>query len=568
MKIVSVLFTLIVTTNYYALFLAPPISCNYNYTSSYLKEGFKTQHTETNLGFFSDQNLLDSTTLPLIIINTNNQNIVDEPKIMANMRIIDNGPNLVNRPTDLANIYDGEIGIEIRGSSSANFPQKPYGIETRESDGSNKNVSLFDMPKENDWILLSNYNDKVLFRNIISYGLFRDMGHYAPRARLCEVIVNDEYQGIYVFTEKIKKDGGRVDIATLNTDENSGDDLTGGYIFRIDYWNSASSWKSTYKNPKFPSSTVRFVYNYPDQSDITEEQKDYLQGVVKAFEDALWSPRFNDPVEGYRNHIDVPSFIDYFIVSEFARNVDGYKKSRNFYKDKDSKDPLIYAGPVWDFDWAYKDHEYTDGRGWRFNYSGPSDVKPPGWYVRLMQDQEFRNELDSRYRELRLTVLDTTQIFATIDSLAKLVDDAQQRHYAVWNTLGTNTGTPEIGNQPETYKEEIVKFKKWISDRLAWLDDNMPPKADPIQIFLNTGSNLNSLVNIYPNPVRENVNLIFKSDKKMDHITFFQVDGSQVKNFHVSSSTLSLDVSDLKGIYLIHIRTDDGMTVNQRVIIH
>ncbi len=62
------------------------------------------------------------------------------------------------------------------------------------------------------------------------------MGHYAPRTVYCEVVVNGDYQGIYLLGEKIKQDKNRVDIAKLNPDENSGDDLTGGYVFVNDYY--------------------------------------------------------------------------------------------------------------------------------------------------------------------------------------------------------------------------------------------------------------------------------------------------------------------------------------------
>ena len=352
-------------------------------------------------------NAPDSTNIPLIMINTNNQLIVDEPKINVDFKVIDNFPNSLNYPTDSGNIYSGIAGIEIRGSYSATLPQKPYGIETRDTQGNNNNVSLFGMPKENDWILIANYNDKTFLRNVLAFDLFEKMGHYAPRTKLCEVVVNDIYNGIYVFTEKIKRDNGRVDIAKLDLDDNFGDSLTGGYIFRVDYWNQNNSWISNYNNPNFPNDAVRYVYNYPDYDEITIQQKNYIQNLVGDFEDALWSNDFEDLILGYRPFINTRSFIDYFIVNEFARNVDGFKKSRNFYKDKSSKDSLIYAGPVWDFDWAYKDHSSSmiNGSGWRHDYSGPTDVKPPGWYIRLLQDTTFANELNCRYFNLRNTII-------------------------------------------------------------------------------------------------------------------------------------------------------------------
>ena len=465
-------------------------------------------------------NAPDSTNIPLIMINTNNQLIVDEPKINVDFKVIDNFPNSLNYPTDSGNIYSGIAGIEIRGSYSATLPQKPYGIETRDTQGNNNNVSLFGMPQENDWILIANYNDKTFLRNVLSFDLFEKMGHYAPRTKLCEVVVNNIYNGIYVFTEKIKRDNGRVDIAKLDLDDNFGDSLTGGYIFRVDYWNQNNSWISNYNNPNFPNDAVRYVYNYPDYDEITVQQKNYIQNLVGDFENALWSNDFEDPILGYRPYINTRSFIDYFIVNEFARNVDGFKKSRNFYKDKSSKDSLIYAGPVWDFDWAYKDHSSSmiNGSGWRHDYSGPTDVKPPGWYIRLLQDTTFANELNCRYFNLRNTILDTTNIFSFIDSLSSMVSEPQNRHYTRWPILGINVGTPEIGNQPTSYSGEIIKFKSWINERLIWLDANMPGNCPNVSV----SENKKTYVVTYPNPSSDIVNIyseaLLKNIKLFDNV--------------------------------------------------
>ena len=508
-------------------------------------------------------NAPDSTNIPLIIVNTNNQIIVDEPKINVDFKIIDNYPNSFNFPLDSGNIYNGIAGIEIRGSYSATLPQKPYGIETRDVQGNNNNVSLFGMPQENDWILIANYNDKTFLRNILSFDLFRKMGHYAPRTKLCEVVINDIYNGIYVFTEKIKRDDGRVNIAKLDFDDNYGDSLTGGYIFKVDYWNQNNSWISNYNNPNFPNDAVRYVYNYPEYDEITIQQKNYIQSFVGEFEDALWSNDFEDPILGYRPFINTRSFIDYFIVNEFARNVDGFKKSRNFYKDKSSKDSLIYAGPVWDFDWAYKDHSSSmiNGAGWRHDYSGHTDVKPPGWYIRLLQDTTFANELNCRYFNLRNTILDTTNIFSFIDSLSSIVSEPQNRHYTRWPILGINIGTPEVGNQPTSYSGEIIKFKNWINERLIWLDANMPGNCPNVSIL----ENKKTYVITYPNPSTELVNIF--SETYLKNIELFDNIGRLIfKKENIYSKTFQMNVKDLQGFFTFKIELHNKEFINKNII--
>ena len=46
--------------------------------------------------------------------------------------------------------------------------------------------------------------------------------------------------------EKIKKDQNRVNIATLNPEEIFSDDVTGGYILKIDKFTDSSENDSTY----------------------------------------------------------------------------------------------------------------------------------------------------------------------------------------------------------------------------------------------------------------------------------------------------------------------------------
>ena len=170
----------------------------------------------TGSGFLAHGQL--SSDLPIVVITTSGgEEIPDEPKITADMKIIFNGIGQINKVDDPGNIYSGKVGIEIRGRYSSSLPQKPYGFETRDEEGNNLNVPILGMPEENDWILTANYNDKTFLRNFLAFELFRKMGHYAPRTVYCEVVVNGEYQGIYLLGEKIKQDKNRVDIARLES---------------------------------------------------------------------------------------------------------------------------------------------------------------------------------------------------------------------------------------------------------------------------------------------------------------------------------------------------------------
>ena len=158
----------------------------------------------------------------------------DEPKIVAQLKIIDNGSGKRNRITDLPTGYAGKIGIEIRGSSSQMFPKKQYGFEIYNDAEEGINVSLLGLPKEEDWILNAPYTDKSLIRNALAYKWGSALGNYAPRTKFCEVVINGAYKGVFKLTEKIKRDNNRVNISKLDATTTTGNALTGGYIIKID----------------------------------------------------------------------------------------------------------------------------------------------------------------------------------------------------------------------------------------------------------------------------------------------------------------------------------------------
>ncbi|HVZ95441.1 MAG TPA: CotH kinase family protein, partial [Chitinophagaceae bacterium] len=237
------------------------------------------------LSFADAQVNFTSSNLPVIVINTNGQTIPDDPKITADMGIIYNGPGVRNNITDSFNEYNGKIGIEIRGQSSQMFPMKSYSVELRDTLGESVDKSLFGLPEESDWVLYAPYTDKTLMRNFLAYTLSNSLGHWAAHCRFVEVMLNGSYAGIYVFMEKIKRNSGRVDIKKLKSSDNSGDAVTGGYIFSID--KDADGWFSSYHPNDDPNANIQFSYVYPKIEDITTQQQAYIKSYVDSFENAL-----------------------------------------------------------------------------------------------------------------------------------------------------------------------------------------------------------------------------------------------------------------------------------------
>lgn len=423
---------------------------------------------------------LDSTYLPIVLLETNGQTI-DFQKVNTNFKVIDNPNGQANHPSDMP-AYEGLISIRLRGNFSSGLPQKPYAIETLDAaTGLDTSVALLGMPKEEDWILLANWNDKSLVRNPLMFQLARDLGQWAPHTRHVELLLNGQYQGIYTFCEKIKRDGDRVAIKKLTPDDNALPALSGGYIFKHDYgWDFGTD---NWHHANCPDRSLNFEMVYPKIEDITPAQFNYLTGYMDDMEEALFSPNFTDPTTGYRHFLDMDSWVDYFLLSELSGNVDAYKKSMYYHKDRDS---LLKLGPIWDFDWALKflgENGFYNGSGWLYKVDPcTQDVLYVPYFIRLMQDSFFRQRVCARWQSLRSTQLDTAYIFNYIDSSALALDDAKNRHFQRWQCLGYNSGAPEAPPYPSTYAGEVEKLKKFLRQRIAWMDANMPTVACLTQV--------------------------------------------------------------------------------------
>ncbi len=462
----------------------------------------------------------DSSPLPIIFINTLAGPIVDDPKVKAKMEIIYNGPGKINSFSDKPNHYNGFIGIEYRGSSSQMFPKKSLGIELWDDKNNAKDASLFGMPEESDWILFASYNEKSLMHNVLTMKLAREMGIYASRTQYVEVFINNQYMGVYVFMEKIKRAKGRVDISKLKEDDLNGDDITGGYIFKVDKptGTALGGWTSQYQNN--PPVTTRTYYQYEAPKTITTEQKSYIRTYVNEAESALKSSNFRDKENGYRKYFDTQSFIKLFLSNEISKNVDGYRISTFFYKDKDSKGGKIKAGPPWDYDIAYGNGNYCDGESYRgfsykFNDVCPTDgLQVPFWWDRMMEDSTFIRELGEEYSfQRKLGAFQLDKINKYIDSLTAQLQAPASRNFQRWQILGVYVW-PQPYPYSNTWFGEIDELKQFIVNRLHWLDANIKQPVD-LRITANepeNGANILSM-NAYPNPFLDRIYINIHSPK-------------------------------------------------------
>lgn len=441
--------------------------------------------------------------------------------------------------------YVGRAGLRSRGQSSEGWPKKQYAMELWEegnddsrpllaSDASDKNVSLFGMPADSDWVLNGPYSDKTQLNNFLTFNWYREIGIYAPRARLVEVFVNpdgseldfrSDYRGTYVLLEKIKIDRNRVDIVELEPGDTEEPDITGGYIWKKDKAGAGDRPFRTDRGQELrmvePQDPVSRTDIRPGE--ITEVQKDWLQNYINQFEAALYGPDFADPKIGYQAYIDVDSWVDTWLMVEMTKNIDGFRLSTYYHKDRGGK---IHQGPAWDYNLSLANGNYLEGaypEGWYGDLIGSGDY--PYW-DRLFEDANFAQKVADRWNELRRTLFTTENLMQDIDNAVAMLSDNNplladpapgepsnpiSRNYARWTTGGYGVGVYHWPNcffgqggcpasplprdmtpngRPNSYDDYIYIMKWFLENRVEWMDSQFaaPLEVSPLSGNVESGT--------------------------------------------------------------------------------
>lgn len=355
-------------------------------------------------------------------------------------------------------VFTGRMGIRGRGNSTWSFPKKPWKVKLDEK------APLLGMPADKEWALLANYADRTLVRNIVAMKLSEICGFsWTPRMRSVEVYLNDEYQGVYTLCEHKKVSSDRVDIDVAGSNDNSGDAVTGGYYLEIEEQQDETTvWKTGMGVPMM----------FSDPEEPTAAQFSYVKKYFEDFEASLKSNYLEDPDKGYASYIDVQSFIDYYIVQELTKNVDGnLRKSSFITKEKGRKMEMYH---LWDFDLTLGNCGYFDwavGNGpenfWIKDFTSGS-WKGDNWFNLMMNDPAFVEKLQNRWNEL---MPEFEKIPEFIDEQVLYLDKAQVRNFQKWNIMESVDWVkfPSLGS----YEREVAYLKEFYTDRLQWLDSEL-----------------------------------------------------------------------------------------------
>lgn len=357
--------------------------------------------------------------------------------------------------------YEGAAGVEKRGRSSLAYPKANYGVELRQSDGTNLPADLFGFGADEDWIFDGSWVDRSFVRNALVSDLFQafSAGWYAPQSGFCTLQLNGEPQGLYRLVERVKQGDARV---PLTKDDGTGSsfviqqDDSGTLRFDLGL---ESRWESVY--PKDPS---------PAQSNGMQSWLDRLDRALNAR---------SDGADGVFGVLDQDNVVDWILLQEFSKNIDAYKLSVFLTKDTTGLGQLV----PWDFDLSFGQPSVQDG-----SLALRASDEPTGWiaertdFVRdLVAVPSFPTALTARWRALRGGPLANAAVERQLQAYERVVGPAAPQNFEIWpldEVRFEQIYGPYHLYEVASYDAEMSHVRNWIARRLTWIDQNIDAYAD------------------------------------------------------------------------------------------
>lgn len=385
-----------------------------------------------------------------------------ESRLKVAVEITDNA-DTNNHAADAPSLATSAL-INIRGRSSREFDKKSYRITLIYDDGINNNQSVMGMDAHHEWVLHGPFLDKSLIRNYLCYNIAGEMMEYAPNVRFCELILDGEYQGLYLMTESIEKgyEGSRLTMEV----KKKGNSFS-GYILRVNdmyFFEDQTSVINDYGNYAYVTLIPTEVV-YPGIEKQSAEMRRAIELEFSAFQKALYSYDYDSEDYGYTRWIDVPSFVDYFLINEFTCNYDAGELSTYIYKDTSGK----YKMCVWDFNNACDNYMEIQIKPNNF------DTQNRLQFHMLCRDENFTEAIIARYKELRQSVLSEEYLMNYIDETLTYLGPAIDRNFEKWgdSLLPEKNLLIGEGRDISSHEEAVMQLRTFLIQRGNWMDQNI-----------------------------------------------------------------------------------------------
>jgi hypothetical protein len=401
--------------------------------------------------------------------------------------------------------------FHLHGNSTILMPKKPYHVHLNTSLDLLNTMGLKcpyvtssgkkTCDKAKDYILLANYDDKTFLRDWAASALANaipigngylnspadsptpsgtaELMPWAPHSLFVELYLDGVYEGTYQLIEEVKVDSHRVNITELTESDTTQAQITGGYLLEFDGrkgevydWTTPAGMPVGIVNPDFS----------PDPE--ISQQTNYIQNYVNTAEASLYSSNFTDPILGWRAYWDETSVINFYIINDVMGNVDGgaFNSSDYFYKNQNN--PLLYFGPIWDFDVSSGNTNYASIE----NPTVPW-TQDHAYYYQWFGDPVFLADLKTQWNMLQSNGVFTSWL-ASINAEAATLQQSQANNFGRWPMQGIMVWPdPQAAG---SYAGELAYMTEWINLRIAYLDSQINGKAQTATVLSSPVGTLRS----------------------------------------------------------------------------
>ena len=344
------------------------------------------------------------------------------------------------------------IKLQLKGIENLNLYKKSYYLYFKEPQ------KVLDFSHESDkWALVSNYYDKTLIRNLVSFEISKMIGmKYTVECHPVDVMVNGEYKGTYNLCEKIEISENKINIIKMTNYDNQEPEISGGYLLEINGFAFAFSDKTYFNSIK------GIPISFREPEDITEEQRNYIIDKYYEYEIELYDNNLT--------RIDIHSFVKYFLLEEIIGNDMAYW-STFIYKNRN--DEKFYFGPIWDNDMSLENDKRSYPTNCKTNYVfnyGIASGNMDKVIKKILKNEKVKEEIKNVFQSLiDNNIMDLNYLNEYIDNTVELIRESRKLNFMRWNIL-----KEQLNNNPKIYnsfEEEIDVIKNFIKNRMIWLKD-------------------------------------------------------------------------------------------------
>lgn len=392
-------------------------------------------------------------------------------------------------------------GVKVRGNYTANYEKKPLRIKF---DKKQKMLGLNDDLKAKSWVLLADYKDGSMLRNVLSLYLgnclLTNDSYYCSDYQPVHVRINGKDWGMYLLVEQQQVGKGRIAIDDVDDREKGYDGTDIGYFFEYDgYYTEEKedpTFYITYENqasyltrdgkkvtPTQLGFTIKSTINSIKQTAFLKNYMEKLytlsyEAIIhhnyrefKADHKELQDSSIKDSEELISRYIDIPSLVDIYLLQEISADADISWSS--FFLSLDMSDTgsrkLTFQAP-WDYDSAFgiKKDVLETGQGmYAANCSNP-------WLSLFLKEDWFYKKVQDRFLQLNKA--------GVFENSLKLIDDYTRKYQPDYEKNFTrwpnqrpykNASCKDELREEQSYfhtQEESAQFlKTWYQARIQYL---------------------------------------------------------------------------------------------------